>query len=71
MIFVVNQRQLANLVEQLTKCHQINEGTSDLTTPIKEDLVGVSLHLVLPKPSSGSATSFECPHCGDSITVSK
>ena len=71
MIFVVSKEQLGELVDQLSQYHQQHESEPNLARTLDEGLVGITLNMVLPKPSSGSAMSFDCPHCGNAIKVSK
>ena len=72
MIFVVSQEQLRELIVQLRQFHEQHETDPDRAATLDDGFVGISLNMVLPKPSSGSATtSFDCPHCGNAIKVSK
>ena len=72
MNFIVSQDELRQIIEQL---HEINKGYEyhlEKEGRLERGLVGLSLNLVSPKPSSGSAAgSFDCPHCGNSIKVRK
>ena len=72
MIFVVSQEQLGAIIDQLRQFHQQHETDPDRAATLDQGFVGITLNMVLPKPSSGSgATSFKCPHCGNAIEVSK
>jgi len=66
MPFVIKKEQLEELAERLTQDHKENAGS---TAANGTDRVAVSL-MVQPLPSSGTSNSFDCPHCGVTLTVS-